>query len=302
MRMKIFPLPMHAHGSEGGNVALADGHSEFIQRKDWNYRYKISEDHGSRQITPYYSGLAALWSLACSSAESDISTFHLSFSPSYPCGYGSAQKVCLKSSAANGPDAADPSGGQKRQIPNGQHARKGDGSVREIGPARYRLMRDHRLKMPLHYDFYRNGWHYTQQVSAFPSLQITEGEVVALVMAEKALKQYRGTTFEKPLLSAIQKMQDSLPDTISVSLADMDRSISFQTRVEPIVNMEIFDALARATATRRQIVIDYRKPAQASPEKRTIDPGPTSQTLTVNGIFSLMTTAGRIFARLCPQE
>jgi predicted DNA-binding transcriptional regulator YafY len=133
------------------------------------------------------------------------------------------------------------------------------------------FMRD-RLKMPLHYDFYRNGWMYTEKVTAFPSLQITEGEVVALVMAEKALKQYRGTTFEKPLLSAIQKMQDSLPDTISVSLADMDRSISFQTRVEPIVNMEIFDALARATATRRQIVIDYRKPAHASPEKRTIDP------------------------------
>lgn len=133
------------------------------------------------------------------------------------------------------------------------------------------FMRD-RLKMPLHYDFYRNGWHYTEKVSGFPSLQITEGEVVALVMAEKALKQYRGTTFEKPLLSAINKMQEALPDTISVSLADMDRSISFQTRVEPIVNMEIFDALAKATATRRQIVIEYRKPGQAAPEKRTIDP------------------------------
>jgi predicted DNA-binding transcriptional regulator YafY len=133
------------------------------------------------------------------------------------------------------------------------------------------FMRD-RLKMPLHYDWYRNGWHYTEEVSAFPSLQITEGEVVALVMAEKALKQYRGTSFEKPLLSAIRKMEESLPDTISVSLADMEQSISFQTRIEPIVNMEIFDSLARATAARRQIVIEYRKPGQAMPEKRTIDP------------------------------
>jgi hypothetical protein len=51
-----FPLPMHAHGSEGGNVALADSHAEFISRKQWNRRYILSEDHvtGGRTLAPYY--------------------------------------------------------------------------------------------------------------------------------------------------------------------------------------------------------------------------------------------------------
>ena len=52
-------------------------------------------------------------------------------------------------------------------------------------------------------------------------MQITEGELFALLVAEKALQQYRGTNFEKPLFSAIKKMEQALPDTISLNLADI---------------------------------------------------------------------------------
>jgi predicted DNA-binding transcriptional regulator YafY len=68
------------------------------------------------------------------------------------------------------------------------------------------FMRD-RLNLPLAFDSAHNGYHYTAEVSAFPTMQITEGEIFALVVAEKALQQYRGTSFERPLLSAIRKME-----------------------------------------------------------------------------------------------
>ncbi|MEI7535273.1 MAG: hypothetical protein WCK57_12975, partial [Verrucomicrobiae bacterium] len=99
------------------------------------------------------------------------------------------------------------------------------------------FMRD-RLNLPLKFDVGKNGWHYTSEVSGFPTMQITEGEIFALVVAEKALQQYRGTSFEKPLLSAIKKMEQALPDTISLNLADIERTISFRTRAEPILNLE----------------------------------------------------------------
>src|SRR5437762_1843215 len=60
------------------------------------------------------------------------------------------------------------------------------------------FMRD-RLILPLEWDGSQRGYHYTGKVSAFPAVQISEGEIVALVVAEKALQQYRGTSFEKPL-------------------------------------------------------------------------------------------------------
>jgi len=133
------------------------------------------------------------------------------------------------------------------------------------------FMRD-RLQLPIAYDDRKYGYYYTEEVSSFPSLQITEGELVALLVAEKALQQYRGTNFEKPLLSAFKKMEASLPDTVSLNLADWDQTISFRTSVEPILNLEVFDALSKATSHRKQLEIAYRKPGSQQTEQRVIDP------------------------------
>jgi len=131
------------------------------------------------------------------------------------------------------------------------------------------FMRD-RLNLPVEYDATHNGYFYNGEVSAFPTMQITEGEIFALVVAEKALQQYRGTSFEKPLLSAIRKMEQALPDTISLNLADIEQTISFRTRAEPILNLEIFDTLAKAVAQRQQLELHYRKPGQPA-EPRLVD-------------------------------
>jgi len=133
------------------------------------------------------------------------------------------------------------------------------------------FMRD-RLNLPIEFDSTRNGYHYTEEVSAFPTMQITEGELFALVVAEKALQQYRGTSFEKPLLSAIKKMEQALPDTISVNLADIEQTISFRTRAEPILDLKIFDVLAKAVSERKQLELAYRKPGQPKGEARVVDP------------------------------
>jgi predicted DNA-binding transcriptional regulator YafY len=133
------------------------------------------------------------------------------------------------------------------------------------------FMRD-RLGLPIEFDSRRNGYGYTEEVSAFPTLQITEGELFALVVAEKALQQYRGTSFERPLISAIRKMEQSLPDTISLNLADIEQTISFRTRAEPILDLKIFDVLAKAVSERQQLELTYRKPGQRKGESRMVDP------------------------------
>jgi predicted DNA-binding transcriptional regulator YafY len=133
------------------------------------------------------------------------------------------------------------------------------------------FMRD-RLNLPIEFNSARNGYFYTGEVTAFPTMQITEGELFALVVAEKALQQYRGTSFEKPLLSAIKKMEQALPDTISLNLADIEQTISFRTSAEPILDLKIFDELSRAVARRRQLELSYRKPGAKNPEARIVDP------------------------------
>jgi proteasome accessory factor B len=133
------------------------------------------------------------------------------------------------------------------------------------------FMRD-RLELPMEYDGRNYGYYYTKPVSSFPSLKISEGELFALVVAEKALQQYRGTSFEKPLMSAFKKVSESLPDEISLNLTGWNDSISFKTSAEPILNLKIFDQLAQSTARQEQLRLFYRKPGQAAPEPRVVNP------------------------------
>jgi proteasome accessory factor B len=131
-------------------------------------------------------------------------------------------------------------------------------------------MRD-RLNLPLAYDETRFGYHYTEEVDSFPTLQISEGELFALLVAEKALQQYRGTPFEKRLVGAFQKLARSLPDTVSLNLAEWDQTISFHTSAEPLLDLAVIDTLASAASQRRQLRLRYRKP-NAEPEERIVDP------------------------------
>jgi proteasome accessory factor B len=120
------------------------------------------------------------------------------------------------------------------------------------------FMRD-RMGLPVEYHPQRFGFHYTEPVDAFPTLQITEGELFALVVAEKALQQYRGSPFEKRLLTAFK------------NLAEWTQSISFRTTAEPNVDLGIIDRLAQAASEGRTLRLTYRKPGAAT-EERTVDP------------------------------
>lgn len=133
------------------------------------------------------------------------------------------------------------------------------------------FMRD-RLDLPVEYDPVKYGYHYSEEVSAFPNFQVTEGEMVALLVAEKALQQYRGTTFEKPLVSAFHKIEEALPDTISLNLSEWDESISFRTSAIPQLDLDIFDQLAKAVSRKKQLELQYRKPGQKKGEARVVDP------------------------------
>lgn len=133
------------------------------------------------------------------------------------------------------------------------------------------FMRD-RMGLPIDYDASKFGYFYYEEVNAFPSFEISEGELFALLVAEKALQQYRGTNFEKPLVSAFRKMTSSLPETVTFHLQDWEQTISFRTSAEPILDLQIFDALSKSLSKKQQLKLDYRKPGKQTTEERIVDP------------------------------
>ena len=123
------------------------------------------------------------------------------------------------------------------------------------------FMRD-RLGLPIEYDALRFGFHYTEEVASFPSIEVSEGEVAALFVAQKALAQYRGTPFERPLRSAFRKIADSLKERVSFSWSDIEDTISFHSAGASVADLELFEKVSQARPAFGRIGIRISKTEQ----------------------------------------
>ena len=133
------------------------------------------------------------------------------------------------------------------------------------------FMRD-QMSLPIDYDSTRHGFCYTEPVTSFPAVQITHGEVVALLVAQKAVEQYRGTAFEKPLRAAFEKMTSGMPEEGTFSLQELSRAISFRPLSAGVQELHLFDVLSDAVLNRRPIEFDYHSLKDTNAARRRIEP------------------------------
>lgn len=133
------------------------------------------------------------------------------------------------------------------------------------------FMRD-RLGLPLEYDAVKHGYFYTAPVRDFPTMKVSEGEVAALLLAQKSLEQFRGTPFERPLTGAFRKLSRSLGGDMEVAWHELEQAMSVRRSGVGLADMQVFDALAKAVTGRVEVEFAYHKLAGEKPEKRTVRP------------------------------
>jgi proteasome accessory factor B len=133
------------------------------------------------------------------------------------------------------------------------------------------FMRD-RLELPIEFDARINAYRYTHPVSAFPTVQVSEGELLALLVARKALEQYRGTPFHRQLEVSFEKLTGGLKDRISFSPADELQSVSFKNVGLGKADLAVFNALSGATLRQQEVEFDYRKPGETKSGRRRVRP------------------------------
>ncbi|MDX6767674.1 MAG: WYL domain-containing protein [Candidatus Methylacidiphilales bacterium] len=133
------------------------------------------------------------------------------------------------------------------------------------------FMRD-QLGLPLEYVPEKFGFRYTEAVTAFPSIQVSEGEMVALFVAQKAMLQYRGTPFEKPLAAAFRKLTQGLKDQVSFEASDWESFYSFRSSGAPVSDLEQFEILGRCLRESLEVVFPYRKLRSREAEERRVEP------------------------------
>ena len=130
----------------------------------------------------------------------------------------------------------------------------------------------YRLHLPIEYDARRYGYFYTKPVDQFPSVPVTEAEVFALLVAHKAISQYRGTPFEAPLHTAFAKLTGQLDGSRSFTMANLQQALSFRPFAPEEVNLENFQILTRGISEQRRLKFSYKNLGANRAQSRKVNP------------------------------
>ncbi len=115
-----------------------------------------------------------------------------------------------------------------------------------------------RLNLPIEYDVGRNGYRYTAPVEHLPAIAISEAEMFALLVAQKAITQYQGTPFHQPLAAAFRKVTAHLDRRVRYSLGGLDEVLSFRPFAPEDTDLKVFEVIAQALRERRELTFFYR--------------------------------------------
>lgn len=127
-----------------------------------------------------------------------------------------------------------------------------------------------RMLMPVDYHPSKHGYYYTREVESLPTIDISEGELLALSIAQKAMDHYKGTPFEKPLSNALNKLAASLPDTITANLSALSETISFRHGRTSEIEDSLLNTFTRSALDKIEINFEYRKLGARTTESRTL--------------------------------
>ena len=133
------------------------------------------------------------------------------------------------------------------------------------------FMRD-QLGLPIEWDAQSNGYRYNGYVDGFPTMQVSESELFALLVAQKALEPYEGTPFHAPLESALRKLSDGLKDKVFISLDRLDAPVSFKSTGLSNADLDTFQIVTRAVAQEEELHFEYKNLGTKRWNQRKVQP------------------------------
>jgi predicted DNA-binding transcriptional regulator YafY len=128
------------------------------------------------------------------------------------------------------------------------------------------------LGAPLEFSHKHNGYYYRDKDFALPLFRISEGEVVALFLAERLMQQYQGTPYANLLASVFGKLTAQLENEVTIDLRHLQQS--FSVRPSPVAggDAELFDRLSRAVQAGQRLEMVYWTASTNATRKRIVDP------------------------------
>lgn len=132
-------------------------------------------------------------------------------------------------------------------------------------------MRD-QLRLPIEYVAAERGWHYSEPHVGLTAVELTEADLVTLLLAEKLARQYRGTAIGDSVSIAFAKILKASTELITVDLKALSEAYTFETAVTTDIDPSIIGLLGSATTSHRTVEMTYYTASRDELSERRVDP------------------------------
>ena len=111
---------------------------------------------------------------------------------------------------------------------------------------------------PIEYDRVKKGFYYEDPTWVLPSVVLTEGELLALLVGARAMEQYAGTPVAVELQRVFRKLADSLPESISIRPESLFADFTFRGPPAKPIDPKVWVVVVRGLLDRRTVKVRYR--------------------------------------------
>lgn len=130
----------------------------------------------------------------------------------------------------------------------------------------------YQLNAPIAYDRKHKGYHYTDENWFLPALNLSEGDLLALLVGTRALAAYRGTPIAERLERVFDKIAELLPEQSPIRPELIFQHFSFTGPPAKPVDEDTWIAVVRGLTNRRSLRISYRSFDADTAKERVVDP------------------------------
>ncbi len=125
---------------------------------------------------------------------------------------------------------------------------------------------------PIEYDARRHGYFYSDESFNLPALSLSEGDLLAILVADRALSSYRNSPFYERMQQVFTRLAAFLPDRVSVHSSELAGNLSVIAEPVTEINQQVWDTLQRCLNEERTAQIQYQAPGYDTAATRAIDP------------------------------
>ncbi|NLB60099.1 MAG: WYL domain-containing protein, partial [Lentisphaerae bacterium] len=128
------------------------------------------------------------------------------------------------------------------------------------------------LNAPLAYCRQRKGFYYRDPTFMLPAMILSEGELLALLMASRALEQYRGTPLARDIQRIFSKLSELLPEKISLPPEYLFTHFTFTGPPSRPLDEKVWQAVIQGLLKQQTLKLRYQSLASPALKEHTFHP------------------------------